>query len=482
MESRYITSVGQLSAEENLLLFAPVYEHLVQSREPVILYGCGPLTELLFARYDIEKLKILGVSDGNPLKWGGEFFNKKIIAPNEINSFDKAAVLIISGSSQPEIIQRLENLLKPGIRLEPALQFHYFNTIEEMENRENLLPSWEKQWNTWKEPLESAHHILCLVEGDTLEPFFLHGMTAVKEKLTVLALSPYIYKGLKERGFKAIDLRDLWKSFQHEFSRNHDMIAVEGERITSVNRSALAEGLTFGNTNQKIFDAVFYDRLIFPLLQNSGLQEFAAHLITQESWDVCWYIGPFQEAEPAAILVHCRQKQIPTCLFYTDREENPLIEESLRELGTTRIQTGHVIEEWENARLAGILQNLDMVPLRPPGFTQPITLIPFILSRRWETRELVNHTLKNLSSSGQANELIIVKCREKVRHFNGVIGEADFCREYMAEILEKEDRVIVLDDRLTDLEAVRLAHRILAAEPCRITSMAGAMGKKWETI
>jgi len=480
MKNKYWTSVGQLNAEEYLLLFAPVYEKLVQSQEPVVLYGSGPLTELLFARYDIEKLNFIGISDGNPLKWDQTFLNKKIIPPREINTFEKAAVLIISGSSQPEIKYRLEKLLKPGISLIPGLQYSYYNAIGQEQYTQNHLPYWEEQRQQWEKPLIKNNQILCLVEGDTLEPFILHLMTSFKKKMTVLALSPYIYNGLKERGFNMVNLQAQRKEFKQEFSKTHDTVESEGEMIKSVNQSSLSSSLTFNRTKDKVFDAIFYDRLIFQLLQNTGLEEFTARWITKTNWDTCWYTGPFQDTVPASFLIQCRRRKIPAYLFYTGAETNYLSQDILQNLGTTVHQPNPFKKECEKRRQEEITQELKMVPFQRSNFSQNITLIPFILSRRWETRELVKQILAQTPYSGNTDELILIKCLEKVRHFNGMIGEADFCREYMANIIENDKRVIVIDHLLTDSEAVQLAHRILAVEPCRITSIADNFNKNYE--
>lgn len=485
MKSRYMTGVGVCEPWEYLVLFSRVYQELVHSYQRVIIYGCGPLTELLFQRFEMEKLNILAFSDGNALTWGKMFYGKPVISPGEINQQGVKAVIIISGSRQQEMKKSLETVLKPGIELIPAFTFHYYHPVESIDI--NPLQPGQPGVETWPgekliwERLGTARTICCFLDMYQLVPGILNALTWLKQRgvdLRILTESHAIIQGLQERGFATVDINQEWGAFRAHLSRETNLVEAEGESIQEFSHSRLASDFKFPGTGYRLFDAMFFDRLMFSRIEQTGLEEFAKQLLTRESWDTFLYIGPMNSSRAFAFLYTSEGLKRKTVFIPVNYKKSLLIEGFLKD--HPAIFQASAMADRVNLKTITLVRDwLHKLGLKKPALPGPMVLVPFLLEKRWETREILYQLAEqNLEKKGT----IVLKCREKMNSSTGAVTEMAFCQEYMALLLKKYPCICLIDDELTLEEGVTSAQRVVAAGECKAMELAAHLGIPYEII
>ena len=81
----------------------------------VVLFGCGPLAQLVFHALEPTAVRILGVCDDNIETIGSDFCGREVLNSSQIRFLAPDAVIIADGQRTDEICRNLECLAEKGI-------------------------------------------------------------------------------------------------------------------------------------------------------------------------------------------------------------------------------------------------------------------------------------------------------------------------------------------------------------------------------
>lgn len=93
-----------------------VIRDIVDSQEPILVWGTGTLCQRLLATTPLRDANILAFIDSNPHYQGRELHHRRVLAPSELARF-KEPVLITSWAFQTEIENQIRNTLGLSNRL-----------------------------------------------------------------------------------------------------------------------------------------------------------------------------------------------------------------------------------------------------------------------------------------------------------------------------------------------------------------------------
>ena len=110
-------SEAKLRRMENELRsrFARWLETTLQGLSSVICYGACDMGRVLMRIITTQGVKVVGVADGEPKKWGTSFCGFNVISKDEITGLDPDAVLICTLRRKHEILHQIEHLEERGI-------------------------------------------------------------------------------------------------------------------------------------------------------------------------------------------------------------------------------------------------------------------------------------------------------------------------------------------------------------------------------
>jgi predicted transcriptional regulator len=83
----------------------------------VVLFGCGPLAQLVFHSLEVTGVRILGVCDDNIETIGSDFCGREVLNSSQIRFLAPDAVIIADTQRTEEIYQNLRPLLSSGIEI-----------------------------------------------------------------------------------------------------------------------------------------------------------------------------------------------------------------------------------------------------------------------------------------------------------------------------------------------------------------------------
>ena len=84
-----------------------------ESRDPVIIWGCGTLTRYLLANTDFNKLNIVAIVDSNEHYWGKHLLGHIIISPSKLKEdmYKNSVILISTYAHNKEIRSVLKDMM-----------------------------------------------------------------------------------------------------------------------------------------------------------------------------------------------------------------------------------------------------------------------------------------------------------------------------------------------------------------------------------
>jgi predicted transcriptional regulator len=83
----------------------------------VVLFGCGPLAQLVFHSLEVTGVRILGVCDENIETIGSDFCGREVLNSSQIRFLAPDAVIIADTQRTEEIYQSLLPLTSSGIKI-----------------------------------------------------------------------------------------------------------------------------------------------------------------------------------------------------------------------------------------------------------------------------------------------------------------------------------------------------------------------------